>query len=268
MFGYYPHVTSQIIFNPSLRLLSMINFFNFFIITLTMIMFSVIVLDKFVWNPERIRLAEIIKGASIEKNNEIIREITNRPNSLKMTYILFPLLIFVLFLRSFFLEIYNIPTASMEPNFKVGSSVLINKISFGVKDPLFHRSLFSLAEPKRNEVVVFQLPDNPGINFIKRVVGLPGDLITYKNKKLRVNPNNDPDSIPEGLPEKYKINIDENKPDRIDSFYLQKGKSKGEWVVPEGHFFVIGDNRDNSQDSRFWGFVPKENLVGKVIAQW
>ncbi len=186
-----------------------------------------------------------------------------RPVLISVICMLFPVILYVFLVRSFFFEIYKIPTKSMLPTYKVGTSVLIDKFAYGVSDPLFHNVLLYREKPEHGDVAVFMLPDNPGINYIKRIVGVPGDTVIYKDKVLTV------ESKWLKLVEfDNAIQIDNTKSDRIDSFFIQKDMEKGVWKVPEGQYFVMGDNRDESQDSRFWGFVPQSNLVGKVIYSW
>lgn len=236
----------------------MVNFFVLALFTMTAACGVIWLLERYVWKPARLRAALALH----EDLGDKVSVIAQQPVMVSMVCITFPILLYVFLVRSFFFEIYKIPTESMLPTYKVGSSVLIDKLIYSVNEPLFHRMIFEREAPQRDEVAVFMLPDNPGINYIKRVVGVPGDRITYKNKVLTVEPLADGDAAT------YEVKIEEGKSDRIDSFYIQEGMNKGEWLVPDGHFFVMGDNRDDSQDSRFWGFVPRENFVGKVIADW
>lgn len=198
--------------------------------------------------------------------------------------------------KSFLIEPYSIPAASMSPTLKIGDHLLISKLGYGN-----YRTMgFQIARstpttlPKRGEIIVFQYPLEPGIDYVKRVIGLPGDVIVYNHKTPLLKPkceptNNDcPDfkAIPRrALPKNtdhinltfyeetlgqhtYQIQLNEERTDYRDMYFQQPDSRLGEWVVPNGHYFVLGDNRDNSRDSRFWGFVSADHVVGKVLVSW
>ena len=186
---------------------------------------------------------------------------------------IFPVLFVVLILRSFFIEPYKIPSGSMIPTLMIGDFILVDKNIYGYKIPLTNITLFENEDPKRGDVVVFKYPEDQSINYIKRVIGLPGDKILYKNKRLYINDSEypllkvehsfDPIEIADGhvfiennLQKEYMILNQSNPPFNF------------EYYVPSGTYFVLGDNRDNSNDSRFWGPVPEENLVGKAFFIW
>ena len=186
---------------------------------------------------------------------------------------IFPVLFVVLILRSFFIEPYKIPSGSMIPTLMIGDFILVDKNIYGYKIPLTNITLFENENPKRGDVVVFKYPEDQSINYIKRVIGLPGDKILYKNKRLYINDSEypllkvehsfDPIEIADGhvfmennLQKEYMILNQSNPPFNF------------EYYVPSGTYFVLGDNRDNSNDSRFWGPVPEENLVGKAFFIW
>ena len=237
----------------------MVNLFNLLLFTATTITGLICLLDVFVWKPAR-----EAEGDSLQDNlGEEVKVVKQRPALVGNICILFPVFAVVLFVRTFIFETYNIPSESMQPTYSVGDKVLIQKPAYSLHEPLFHKMVLKLSEPQRGDVAVFRLPDNPGINYIKRVVGVPGDKVTYRGKVLKVFDAGglEVKSVNEG----YAIEIDESKPERSESFFIQEGQVKGEWIVPDGEYFVIGDNRDNSQDSRFWGFVPRENFVGKAF---
>ncbi len=188
----------------------------------------------------------------------------------------FPILLFVFILRSFLVEPYRIPSGSMKPTLLVGDFILVNKFTYGIRLPIIDKEIIPLNKPDRGDVMVFRFPPEPKINFIKRVIGLPGDKIIYKNKQLFVNgeliPKTDPQIVtltaPDGQP--YRVReFTETLPHVSHHIYehLTPGQD-AEVVVPEGHYFVMGDNRDESDDSRFWGFVPDENIIGKAFALW
>jgi signal peptidase I len=200
----------------------------------------------------------------------------------------FPVLLAVMVLRSFLYEPFRIPSGSMMPTLLVGDFILVNKYDYGVRLPVIHNKMTEGEKPKRGDVAVFRYPKDESLDYIKRIIGLPGDHIEYYNKRLTVNGR--PMSIAHD--HKYKgLGTRENMMnnggcDKVsaacDVFvenFDQSGytvmtnpdvriPSDGEIFVPQGQYFVMGDNRDHSNDSRFWGFVPEENLVGKAVMIW
>jgi signal peptidase I len=207
---------------------------------------------------------------------------------------LFPVICAVFFMRSFLFEPFKIPSGSMIPTLLVGDLILVNKFHFGIRLPVVNKLVVPNHKPARGDVIVFRYPVNPSIDYIKRVVGLPGDEIAYINKQLSINGKPVPtQSLPEFYDEDslrysqqfseqlgsvmHRILIDKDRPPyipepAIEPFpFRDQCRYSGEGVVckvPEGHFFAMGDNRDNSQDSRFWGFVPEQNIVGKAFVVW
>ncbi len=206
---------------------------------------------------------------------------------------LFPVILVVFLLRSFLFEPFKIPSGSMIPTLLVGDLILVNKFHYGIRLPVLNKKILANHDPQRGDVMVFRYPVDPRMDYIKRVVGIPGDEIAYLNQKLSVNGQPveeqalgdfyDEDSLryapqfSEKLGEvQHKILVDPRRP----AFYGGADKSfpmhencrySPEGVVckvPPGHYFMMGDNRDNSQDSRFWGFVPDENIVGKAFFVW
>jgi len=213
-----------------------------------------------------------------------------RPEPLIIEYAkaFFPVLFAVLILRALLFEPFRIPSGSMMPTLLVGDFILVNKFSYGLRLPVWHTQITEGDKPKRGEVVVFRYPNDESQDYIKRVVGLPGDHVSYYNRRLSINGKQldiSNDRMYQGLGELFQI---ENPSgcDRADAkcqVVIEKtdqtsytvmtdpGSSysvNGELFVPEGHYFVMGDNRDHSNDSRVWGFVPEENLVGKAVMVW
>lgn len=192
---------------------------------------------------------------------------------------LFPILLLVLLFRSFLFEPFKIPSGSMIPTLLIGDFIVVNKYAYGLRLPVLNTKIISVGEPARGEVVVFRYPVDPKVNFIKRLVGLPGDTITYRDKQLFVNgemvdrenqgrfssdevkcttPRADATRLRETLGEiSHDILIHQNS-----------GNRNGQWEVPEGHYFVMGDNRDRSNDSREWGFVPEDHMMGRAVGIW
>jgi signal peptidase I len=166
-------------------------------------------------------------------------------------------ILLALFIRTFVVQAFKIPSGSMKNTLLIGDHILVNKFIYGVKLPFLRTTLIPIKEPKRGDIVVFRFPEDPEKDFIKRVIGLPGDEITIKNKKVYVN--NQP------LNHDYGIYLDPH----IIPTGLQPRDNYGPKKVPEDSLFVMGDNRDHSYDSRFWGFVKKKEVKGKAfIIYW
>ncbi len=192
----------------------------------------------------------------------------------------FPVLLIVLVLRSFIFEPFRIPSGSMIPTLLIGDFILVSKFSYGLRLPVVHTKILETGAPVRGDVAVFRFPSNPRQDFIKRVVGLPGDTIAYRNKILYVNGE---EALISGGETYKREGSDDIKPRETRQRYQEQlgdvshdillasestGSIERVWEVPEGHYFMVGDNRDNSLDSRSWGFVPEENLVGRAKYVW
>lgn len=192
----------------------------------------------------------------------------------------FPVILIVLVVRSFLAEPFRIPSSSMMPTLLIGDFILVNKFAYGLRWPVLDKKFIEVGEPARGDVVVFRYPKNPTQDYIKRVIGMPGDEVVYRNKTLFVNGTAVPQDpmgtyIGEGsgrdmtgmeLKNERLENAEHRILQRSAAHFLPQGE--GLWKVPAGHYFVMGDNRDNSEDSRYWGFVPEENLVGKAFLVW
>jgi len=214
-------------------------------------------LDVLIWAPKRRQAA-----------------VTKMPLVIEYSRSFFPILLLVLVLRSFVVEPFRIPSGSEKPDLLVGDFIVANKFTYGFRLPVSHTKIIKMGEPKVGDVVVFLWPNDPSIYFIKRVVGVPGDHISYVDKVLYINgvrasqellgETTDGDRPDESWPVllkqedlvglKHKIYIRPDVPARDFSV-----------TVPPGHYFMMGDNRDDSNDSRYWGFVPEENLIGKAV---
>ena len=201
----------------------------------------------------------------------------------------FPVLALVLILRSFIAEPYKIPSASMMPNLLIGDFILVNKFSYGLRLPINNKKFVSIGEPKRGDVVVFKPPHDPQNNWIKRVIGLPGDTISFQGNTLSINGQAmayqplgtyTGRGVAQGTESAVLLQEDllGRKHQILEG---DQAEGQGEWVVPAGHYFVMGDNRDNSQDGRLWpefgpdgqpmpnhNFLPEENLRGKAFLIW
>lgn len=204
----------------------------------------------------------------------------------------FPVIALVFFLRSFLYEPFKIPSSSMVPTLLVGDLILVNKFTYGIRLPIINKKIIEINNPQRGDVMVFKYPEDPSLDYIKRVVGVPGDKIVYKNKRLTVNGKEvSYESMPDYLDEEHlnyskqfvesltgvnhKILNDDRTPAFVSNPHdfprrnLCSYNAEGFTCnVPVGQYFMMGDNRDNSLDSRYWGFVPDKNIVGKAFFIW
>ena len=189
----------------------------------------------------------------------------------------FPVILAVFLVRSFLVEPFKIPSGSMMPTLVSGDFILVNKFAYGLRVPLLNNTFFEIGHPKRGDVFVFHYPPDPSIDYIKRVVGLPGDHIAYRDKKLYINgvPQeqsfiDDYEYVGSGLDMVNAKRFSEQLGDVRHDILIEPESitMDGEVVVPPGHYFAMGDNRDNSKDSRVWGFVPENNLVGRAFIIW
>lgn len=191
----------------------------------------------------------------------------------------FQVFVFVFIVRSFIIEPFRIPSGSMLPTLEIGDFIVVKKYSYGLRLPLLHKKVLPLGSPQRGDVIVFRFPEEPQKNYIKRVVGLPGDVIDYRTKTLTIN-GQAVVSQKIGPYEPQQRSFDELGADVYSETLLgvthrilnnagrDNSRGDGTYTVPDGHYFVMGDNREQSYDSRFWGFVPEENLLGKAGLIW
>lgn len=185
----------------------------------------------------------------------------------------FPVLFVVMVLRSFIVEPFQIPSASMVPTLKIGDYILVNKFTYGIRLPVVGTKIVDIDQPARGDVMVF-FPPNDNRYFIKRVIGLPGDSIRYVNKQLIINDKPIEQAFLAKVTDQYSGRyvdlVEEQLGESKHLAHKTLGIDRGDfsYVVPEGHYFMMGDNRDNSSDSRVWGAVPEKNIVGKAFAKW
>ncbi|HTF95167.1 MAG TPA: signal peptidase I [Cellvibrio sp.] len=186
----------------------------------------------------------------------------------------FPVLFIVFFLRSFLVEPFQIPSGSMIPTLEVGDFILVNKFAYGVREPVTNTQFIPVGKPNRGDVMVFFPPHAPTTYYIKRVIGIPGDHISYINHVLTINGKKIGENLvaelPAGAPYLRMVTetIDDKTFTALKHFQPGHLSVRGSWVVPEGHYFMMGDNRDNSLDSRDWGVVSEDAIVGKAFAVW
>jgi len=237
--------------------------------------------DIKLWKPKRLAAVKKLESEySGGDKEEVIERAQKEPILVEYARSFFPVILVVLILRSFLFEPFRIPSGSMIPTLKVGDFILVNKYEYGIRLPVINAKIFNVGDPERGDVVVFRFPKDPSVDYIKRVIGLPGDRVAYRGKNVYVNGKRlavsmigpyteTKDGMP--IPGANRLNEDNNA-DKSYEILIQSNSQQhaysGEWVVPEGKYFVMGDNRDNSNDSRFWGFVPEENLVGKAFMIW
>lgn len=216
----------------------------------------------------------------------------SQPWWLESTASLFPVILTVFLLRSFIVEPFKIPSGSMVPTLVKGDFILVNKFTYGIRLPVINKKIIDVNQPQRGEVMVFRYPKDTSLDFIERVVGTPGDIVRYENKRLSINGKPlEYQPLPDYLDEErltyaqqYAEKLGKephrllNDADRLtpttglEPFplgeYCSHTMQSLECKVPPGHYFMMGDNRDNSSDSRVWGFVPEENIVGRAFFIW
>lgn len=218
-----------------------------------------------------------IAGSRTETDNrrrEQERKVTHKvPWYVDYARSFFPVILAVLVLRSFVVEPFRIPSGSMMPTLLAGDFILVNKFSYGVRLPVINTEIIDTGEPQRGDVAVFRYPEDPSVAFIKRIVGLPGDRLEYSNNQLYINgePVSQQALSPnaEGSMEGYELRL-EALGDGSHRILVRENGGNVAWnyVVPAGHYFTMGDNRDNSRDSRFWGPLPEQNLIGEAFLIW
>lgn len=215
------------------------------------------------------------EGAGVDSRQ--VEQILKEPTLVEYARSFFPVILAVLLLRSFLVEPFRIPSGSMMPTLLAGDFILVNKYAYGIRLPVVNRKVMDIGDPERGDVAVFRFPLDPGTDYIKRVIGVPGDHIVYRDKTLFINGKKIP-QIPAGSYigkgaglSMSGASVREEQLDDVRHQILVVTRMAGKNVdvtVPEGHYFVMGDNRDNSNDSRYWGFVPDENLVGRAFMIW
>ena len=265
--------------------------------------------ERFIFLPQRRQAAQAFEDAHRQRQAEWVKlgvkadevdvaqakaKLLMQPWWLDWTAGLFPVIAVVFVLRSFLFEPFKIPSGSMIPTLLINDLILVNKFHYGVRLPVINTKIIENQSPQRGDVMVFRYPPKPSLDYIKRVVGLPGDEVAYLNKQITVNGQPlrqqplpdffDADAlryskqfeeITADGSRKYRILVEADRPSFIPATEQFKFKENCRYSteglvckVPPGHYFMIGDNRDNSLDSRFWGFVPEENIVGKAFFVW
>jgi len=242
-------------------------------------------LDLIFLAPRRRAAIASYQGQVGDADAAVIDRLSKEPLLVEYGKSFFPVLAIVLVLRSFLVEPFQIPSGSMKPTLEVGDFILVNKFAYGIRLPVLDTKIIEVGDPQRGDVMVFRYPSDPNINYIKRVVGLAGDHVAYSSdKQLFINGQavaqqligEEPGSL--GSVTLYNERLGEVEHQirkEMSRYRVEPGR---EWVIPEGHYFMVGDNRDNSNDSRYWkdpqipqplwGMVPDRNIVGKAFAVW
>jgi signal peptidase I len=285
--------------------------FSLLLFILSMVTLVYWLAERFRFAPARAAAAAALERQDAQRRSELARQgitqvdtnvakaresLLAQPWWLDWTAGLFPVILAVFLLRSFLFEPFKIPSGSMIPTLLVGDLILVNKYHYGVRLPVLNKKIIANNDPKRGDVMVFRYPKDKSIDYIKRVVGLPGDEVTWRDQKLSVNGQEVPlEALPppgyydedslryfpvfkEKLGEvehRILVNPQARRPFGPDEAYVfpfrENCRYSAEGVsckVPPGHYFMMGDNRDNSEDSRYWGFVPDENIVGRAFFVW
>jgi signal peptidase I len=281
--------------------------FSLLLFILTLVTLVYWLAERFYFAPVRLRAASTLEQQDAARREELAKKgiakvdgdvsqareaLLMQPWWLDWTAGLFPVILVVFLLRSFLFEPFKIPSGSMVPTLLIGDLILVNKYHYGVRLPVINKKVVELNDPQRGDVMVFRYPANPSIDYIKRVVGVPGDEVAYLNQRLYLNGKlAETQALPEFYDDdstryfkqyseklgqvEHQILVDVQRPSYIrptDPFpYKENCRYSAEGVtckVPVGHYFMMGDNRDNSEDSRFWGFVPDQNIVGKAFFVW
>lgn len=265
------------------------------------------IFERTVFLPQRRRKAEEAASAFEAANREALGRgdaavgedlrrlkatALRQPWWLEYTAGLFPVILIVFLLRSFLFEPFRIPSGSMLPTLHIGDFILVNKYDYGIRLPVLNTKVLEVGAPQKGDIIVFRYPMDESVDFIKRVVATPGDRVEYRDKVLYVNGVEQAQSRPRDFVDdstmvtleertenlsglEHSIAVDHRRPSWVPMQAVMKKESTCSYndrgfvcTVPEGQYFAMGDNRDNSEDSRFWGFVPDENLVGKAVCIW
>ena len=272
-------------------------------------LFILLVVTGLVWGVEGITLRRRREAAAAQALARLESELSQEPDDKRVrvreeqrarllkqpwwveySVSFFPVILIVFLLRSFLVEPFKIPSSSMVPTLLVGDFILVNKYAYGIRLPVVNKKVVQIGEPHRGDVMVFRYPEDPSLDYIKRVVGLPGDRLEYRNKRLTINGHLVPVRQIDDYLSRERMQFSRRYIERLDGVeheilleddapaaVLPSRAAAGNCTynmnglactVPPGHYFVMGDNRDNSSDSRVWGFVPDENIVGKAFFIW
>ena len=229
-------------------------------------------LERVYFRPRRHAATEALLKQNEHVSQYLVEQVKKEPGWLETLRSLFPVIFIVLIFRSFLFEPFRIPSGSMLPTLLVGDFILVNKFAYGLRLPVLNNKVVDIGLPERGDVAVFRYPEDPRQDYIKRVIGLPGDIIAVRNKRLYIN-GELVQTEPLGAYVSGRSTLKRQRELLFDAPHdillnIRKPGQSERWQVPEGHYFVMGDNRDNSSDSRVWKYVPEENLVGKAVLIW
>ena len=234
--------------------------------------------DAALLKPRRQRDLHAAQAAALAQGSvlteDTTRQILREPWLFETAHGFFPVLAVVWLLRSFLAEPFTIPSGSMLPSLEVGDYVLVNKFSYGVRLPVLGTEIIPVGLPRRGDVMVFRFPAQPSVNYIKRVIGLPGDRIESRGEVLSINGVEMKRTLLSQLPaidpweQVWREDLSGHQHTTREE--IGRAPAGGDWsyTVPAGHYFMMGDNRDNSNDSRFWGPVAEHLIVGKAFYIW
>lgn len=249
----------------------MIFDFSFYLFVAVVFTGTVWLIDKWLLAPRRNKVFQA--SSQVHQGVEVSRK-GSEPILVEYSKSFFPVLLIVFLLRGFVVEPFRIPSGSMLPSLYIGDFILVNKFAYGIKLPVLNKTIIEFSPPERGDIVVFRYPRDPSLDYIKRVIGLPGDHIAYYNKVLYVNS----EPVERDFVGQYKGPGQTSATEYIEKLQgadhsmlllpARPNSLQGEYIVPEGMYFVMGDNRDNSNDSRVWGPVPESNLLGKAFMIW
>jgi signal peptidase I len=278
--------------------------FSLLLFILTLVTMTYWVLERFVFSPNRVRKAvqaeaawekeQLARGGELNQaaRENVMQPHLTQPWWLDWTSGLFPVILVVFLLRSFLFEPFKIPSGSMIPTLLVGDLILVNKFHYGVRLPVINKKIVANNDPKPGDVMVFRYPKDTSVDYIKRVVGVPGDEISWRNQKLYVNGVVVPTQAQAEFFEEGSLRYEPQFSEKLGAVehrilvnparqqflpqnevfpFRENCTYNAEGVtckVPAGNYFMMGDNRDNSQDSRYWGFVPDQNIVGRAFFVW
>lgn len=258
------------------------------LVLLAFITGTIWILDKFVLAPRRASVRPEARGGGGAAGGGVATAKENKlPWYVDISRSFFPIILAVLVLRSFVVEPFRIPSGSMMPTLLAGDFILVNKFAFGIRLPVLNTKILDTGSPQRGDVAVFRYPVDTSVAYIKRIVGLPGDQLVYRDKQLYINGRPAPQTVVSPAREMGDYEVREEQLGEIDHLIQVRNGwvSSGFWPklksimdgeghlmwsyqVPEGFYFAMGDNRDNSSDSRYWGVLPEENLIGKAFFIW
>ncbi|SEA79582.1 signal peptidase I [Alkalimonas amylolytica] len=277
----------------------MAGYFAIFLVLLTVASGLIWLLDARLFAPKRREQVEqAVAAAGGKLPPETIERIAKEPWLAETARSIFPIIAIITVLRSFLFEPFQIPSGSMMPTLLVGDFILVQKFAYDVKDPVFRKTLYRNNQPQHGDIAVFKYPENPRLDYIKRIIGLPGDRVIYRDKQffiqracteahqgncpgleqIRYSFTAEGEFTQQGYPQRryteqfgdkqYDILLTAAFSEQKGQYFRQAGTAIDEWLVPAGHYFAVGDNRDNSRDSRFFGFIEEDLMVGKAVFIW